>query len=126
MDDAQTLSDMNSRGEYSLRQAIRQYLATDGTRRLIDKWEPTGLFFEKYQLTWRDCFLLSFVFSKYNLLENQEPPYGLMTNMDVYCDDADEHPDGEFEAETEVERSKFDQAFATMRKDSSGHCKFSA
>ena len=58
MDSAETLKRNTQQRRYSLRQAIRHYLENDVTRRLLDKWEPAGVFFEKCQLTWRDCFFL--------------------------------------------------------------------
>ena len=121
VDDAETLLEMNSRGEYSVRQAIRLYLTKDTTSKLVNKWEPTGVFFEMYQLTWRDCFFLPALADQYSLL-NATPPPCSMEKFGLY--DFPNQPDVLFEDPTADDDHNFAQAMAAMREDGPGHCKF--
>ena len=123
MDNTPTLLDMNSRGEYSLRQAIRQYLGTDNTRKLIEKWEPTGVFFEKFQLSWRDCFFLAALTAKYHLLGTTAPPCSMSTfAFGIFS----EEPDVAFTQSDELKKdhNTFVRAMATMQENGIGHCIF--
>ena len=108
-----------------MRQAIRRYLESDKTRKLVDKWEPTGVFFEKYQLAWRDCFFMTALIDKSSLLDVTLSPCGIGDFGVIWLQDsADYHMEIEFKEPTEDEDNKFAQAMATMREDGPGHCKF--
>ena len=125
MDDAAAILNSNNRGEYSVRQAFQWYVESDKTRKMVDKWEPTGVFFEKYQLTWRDCFFMTAVTDKFRLLNVTSSPCG-MKDFAVFLFDtsADNYPEPDFKEPTKFEDRKFAQAMATMREDGPGHCKF--
>ena len=121
MDNTETL-DWNNQEMPTLRASIRRFLQTDTIRSLIDKWEPTGVFFEKYQLTWRDCFFLSALTENYHLLGSTLPPHSKeefsIVKLSVTLDPALREP-------TADDDHKFAQAMAAMREDGPGHCKFS-
>ena len=125
MDDAAALLDSNNQGEYSVRQAIRRYFESDKTRKLVGKWEPTGVFFEKYQLTWRDCFFMTALIDQFCLLDVTSAPCGMEGFIvDWFGTSAENHLEIESKESTEDEDNKFAQAMATMREDGPGHCKF--
>ncbi|GAU99412.1 hypothetical protein RvY_10422-2 [Ramazzottius varieornatus] len=111
---------MNAKGEQSLRQAIRRYFHDDLVRKLIPQWEPTGVFFERVELNWRDCFFLALATAKWQLLGKPPPPIG-MNKLVLDC--VANKEESQFAGESVLEKKGFEHGLARLQPDGASHYK---